>query len=96
MGIMVLLAATWVAHVVLAFVPSSAVFALLTGQLPWPVGAALMGALVPQLLLVPWAWKDAGKRVSSPRQRALWRAAFFFTGFIAVTLYSCLYRRALR
>lgn len=80
-------AAVWGGHVGLLFADDSALYQLLTGQGPaWLLAVCLL-ALVPQLILIPWAWHHVGKSAVSVRSRRLWRIAFFFTGFLATTVY---------
>jgi len=87
-----LTAATWAGHLGLLLVPSSALGLLLTGPVPAWILVSLLGALVPQLVIVPWAWIDCGRQSLSRTRRIAWRLAFFFTGFVAVTCYALKYR----
>lgn len=95
--IWLLTAVTWAGHVGLLLVPGSLVSLLLAGRMPMWTEAALWAALLPQLILVPWAWRDAGRRQLGRGQLWLWRTLFFFTGFVAVTAYAvrlCMVGRA--
>jgi hypothetical protein len=84
--------AVWAGHVGLLFADSSMLFQLLTGQAPLWLSAAVWAALVPQLFLIPWAWRDSGKRAMSRSTRVVWRVSFFFAGFLATTVYAVRYR----
>ena len=95
--IWLLTAVTWAGHIGLLLVPGSLLSMLLAGRMPVWTQAVLWAALLPQLILVPWAWRDAGKRHLGRGQLWFWRLFFFFTGFIAVTVYAvrfCTGRRA--
>jgi hypothetical protein len=83
----VLLAATWLAHVGALFLPATVVGDLLLGRLDTYSVSVLALALLPQLALVPWAWRDSRRRISRRSELTLWHLAFFFTGFVAVTGY---------
>ena len=91
--IWVLTAASWAGHLGLLLVPSSKVGVLLLEPLPPWILISLLAALVPQLVIVPWAWIDCGRRSLSRMGRVGWRLGFFFTGLAAVTLYALSYRR---
>lgn len=91
--IWVLTAASWAGHLGLLLVPSSTIGTLLLEPLPSWILLSLLAALVPQLVIVPWAWIDCGRRPLSRMGRVGWRLGFFFTGFAAVTLYALRYRR---
>jgi hypothetical protein len=92
--IWLLTAVTWAAHVGLALVPGSLPLLFIAGQLPLWVQVTFWAALLPQLILVPWAWRDSGRRSLSRTSRVVWRILFFFTGFVAVTAYAARYRLA--
>jgi len=88
----VMTAITWAGHLGLLLVPGSTLGGLLTGPIPVRVLVSLSAALFPQLVIVPWAWIDSGKRDLSTSRRFAWRLAIFFTGFLAVTVYALKYR----
>ena len=92
--IWLLAAVTWAGHVGLAFVPGSLLGLVIAGRVPVWVQVSLWAALLPQLILIPWAWRDTGKRPLSRSTRLAWRLLFFITGFVAVTAYAVRYRRA--
>ena len=83
----ILLSATWAGHVGAIFLPATFVMDLLMGQTALSHTLIFMFALFPQFILVPWAWRDCGLRVTRERSRKWWRASFFFTGFVGVTWY---------
>lgn len=83
----VLLSATWAAHLGTLFLPATFVMDLLMGQAQLTHRLILLFALVPQLILIPWAWRDSALRIAAGRTRTMWRVSFFFTGFVAVTWY---------
>jgi hypothetical protein len=82
-----LLVATWLAHAGALFLPATAVMDLLLGRFDVYCAAVLGLALLPQLVLIPWAWRDSACRIAGRSELTLWRLAFFFTGFVAVTAY---------
>lgn len=86
-AIWILLSASWAGHVGTLFLPATFVMDLLTGQAELSHSLILMSALIPQIVLVPWAWRDCGVRITDIRSRRLWRLLFFFTGFVAITFY---------
>jgi hypothetical protein len=83
----VLLATTWLAHVGALFLPASVVFDLLLGRIDAYPASVLALALLPQLVLIPWAWRDSARTISGRFELVLWRVAFFVTGFVAITAY---------
>ena len=82
------LGTTWAGHVAFLLLPPAAVFNLLTGQATGFTHLALWSSLLPQLYLIPWAWRDCGRHIRSATARRLWRLSYFFTGFLAVTVYA--------
>jgi hypothetical protein len=98
-----MIAAVWVltaiacaGHIGLLWVPQTTLHGLILGHAPGWVTALLLAALLPQLVLIPWAWRHCGRVGLSRGQRALWRMAFFLTGFVAVALYALRYAANLR
>lgn len=87
------LALTWAAHAVLLFLPESVVLALLTGRSPGWIWGLLMAALIPQLFIIPWAWRDSASAGMGPVAKWIWRTGFLCLGFLAVTPYVFLRRR---
>ena len=85
--IWILLSASWAGHVGTLFLPATIVMDLLLGQVEFSHGLILMSAIIPQVVLVPWAWRDCRIRITDDRSRKRWRIGFFFTGFVAVTFY---------
>ena len=83
------------AHAALFLLPSATALDLLLGRCAPVAWLVLSGALLPQLVLVPWAWRDA-RRVQSRALRRAWRCAFFLAGFVAVTAYLVRVRRTPR
>ena len=83
----IMTAAVWGGHVGLLFADDSVLYQLLTGQGPVWVTIVLIAALIPQLVLIPWAWHHVGKADIPVRTRRIWRISFFFTGFLATTVY---------
>ena len=83
----VMTAAVWGGHVGLLFADDSVLYQLLTGQGPAWLIAVLLLALVPQLVLIPWAWHHIGRSGVPVWTRRFWRLSFFFTGFLATTVY---------
>lgn len=83
----IMTAAVWGGHIGLFFADDSALYRLVTGQAPMWLIVVLLAAMVPQLYLIPWAWRDVGKRDVTVRSRRLWRVSFFLTGFLATTVY---------
>ena len=90
-----LTALTWVGHVGLLFVPVSAVSLIVTGQAERWINLSIFAALIPQLIVVPWAWVDCGRHELRAGYRFAWRTLFFFTGFIGVSAYALLHRTKL-
>jgi hypothetical protein len=86
-AIWILLSASWAGHVGALFLPATIVMDLLMGQAEFSHRLILISAIIPQIVLVPWAWRDCGLRITENRSRRLWRIGFFFTGFVAVTAY---------
>jgi len=87
-------AAVWGGHVGLLLADNNVLYQLLTGHAPGWLVVALLLAMLPQLFLIPWAWYHVGQSDVSPPIRRLWRIGFFFTGFVAVTVYLLLCRSA--
>jgi hypothetical protein len=87
------LALTWAAHAVLLFLPDSVVLALLARRSSGWVWGVLMAALIPQLFVIPWAWRDSSSARLGHLGRILWRTGFLCLGFLAVTPYVLLRRR---
>jgi hypothetical protein len=83
----VLLSATWAGHVGALFLPATFVMDLLMGQVTLAHGIIFMAALIPQMYLVPWAWRDCAAQGFEDDVRKRWRVGFFLTGFLAVTWY---------
>ncbi len=83
----ILLSATWVGHLGMFFLPATFVMELLMGQATLSHRLILMSALIPQMILIPWAWRDSALRVAEGRSRMWWRVSFFIAGFVAVTWY---------
>jgi len=90
--IWVLTATTWAGHVALLLVPQPTLGLLLAGPVPPGLLLSLLAALVPQLVIVPWAWRDSGRRPLPSGQRIAWRIAIFCLGFLAVTAYAVRFR----
>jgi hypothetical protein len=86
-------AAVWAGHVGLFMATDSMLYQLITGHAPLWLNAVALAALAPQLILIPWAWRDSGRRGMSSARRVLWRASFFLAGFLATTVYAAKYRR---
>jgi len=87
-----MLATTWAGHVAALCLPASACYNFLMGTAsPW-TQAVVWSSLLPNVVVVPWAWRDCPRHVASARHRKFWRISFFFTGFFAVTFYALRYR----
>ena len=90
--IWVLLGATWAGHAAMCFLPATAAYNLMIGHASGWTLLVMAAALVPQLILIRWAWRDSNITVTSASSRVLWRASFFVTGFMAITVYALRYR----
>ena len=87
-----LLATTWAGHVAALCLPAAACYNFILGNAtPW-TQAVIWASLVPQLIVIPWAWRDCTHRVANTQHRRLWRLTFFLTGFVAVTVYALRYK----
>jgi len=83
----------WLGHLGLLFEDGSAAYGLLTGHASGMLLLLLVAALLPQLWLIPWAWRNVDLAPCSLQAKRLWRLAFFCTGFLGTTLYLLVYWR---
>ena len=90
--IWILLGATWAGHAALCLLPATAAYNLMIGHASGWTLLVMAAALMPQLILIRWAWRDSNTTVTSSSSRVLWRASFFVTGFMAITAYALRYR----
>ena len=83
----VLASATWMGHLGVLFLPATFAMDLAMGHASLTHIFVFLAAILPQMVLIPWAWRDSARRLNAGRSRTWWRISFFFTGFVAVTCY---------